>query len=499
MLKNLYKSFVIICTILILNACGGGGGSDGNLNSTNKYPTANLGVTFEAWNNQYSGINESSIKVIDATPFNQRTIISVRLTNALNYPVFDGRTYPLGGRGNWMYDYNYTTQVLPADVTPYTVNLVESRIGLINYFSVESTDVRFTKIVTSDWCGYYTKRNPLQPNNSCVSYISIDWAQNYDKAESINLPIGYSFTALNPAFPSAQDGVRYSSQYQTDALCKLNPNTCLPILYAPTKIGRWYVGEQGYDFAGNTTGVILANTETDGDYLYLNSGKKIKINYDVNGVAQLDFNTLTTCTGVDCYLYGGNISYGVATDGYNIKGLNTTNFYYRNDMPGGISYPSVKVNRFNYAPMPINEVISNISEVRAVQPDGTLIGANSSGIYGCFNNNGSNFRPFADQLHGWKVGHLSGTSWNVTYGQSNWIPVRSTNQQQFWKVVADNTGRCQLDTVNSFTFDEIMYSQEGFLGYNMTPPQVIQHGAFAQNIINGKRYLKFYKYPPAQN
>ena len=331
MLKNLYKSFVIICAALVLNACGGGGGSDGNLDPSNKYPTANLGVTFEAYNNQYSGINESSIKVIDATPFNQRTIISVRLTNALTYPVFDGRAYPLGGYPQWS-----NSEYLTKPVTVENPDIIGERIGRISYFYIESTDVRFSKIVTPDWCGYYTKQNPLKPNESCVSYISIDWAQNYDLTESINLPIGYSFYALNPDFPETFDyGIGYSSHYKTDALCKLNPNTCLPILNAPIKLGRWYINEQGYDFAGNITGVLLAQDETDGDYLYFHSGEKIKVNYDVNGVAQLDFNSLITCTGDDCYLYDGKISYEVATDGTNVRGLNTTNYYYQNDFPSG--------------------------------------------------------------------------------------------------------------------------------------------------------------------
>ena len=150
--------------------------------------------------------------------------------------------------------------------------------------------------------------------------------------------------------------------------------------------------------------------------------------------------------------------------------------------------------------MPINEVIPNVSEVRAIQPDGTLVGANSAGVYGCFNNDGSNFREFAEsQLHGWKVGHLSGTSWNITFDQNNWIPVRSTDQQQYWKVIADNTGKCELDVVNSFTDDAIRYSQEGYPGHYMTPPQITKNGAYAQYVSNGKQQLKFYKYPPSQN
>ena len=197
-------------------------------------------------------------------------------------------------------------------------------------------------------------------------------------------------------------------------------------------------------------------------------------------------------------MYGGNISYGVATDGYNIKGLDTTNYYYQNDMPQGIYFPAIKVSRLNYSPMPINEVIPNIGEIRAIQPEVNLIGANSAGIYGCFNNDGSNFRPF-EQLYGWQVGHINGSSWIFTYGQSNWLPVRSTDSQQYWKIIADKTGKCELDVVNSFTEDSIMYSQEGYPGSYMTPPQITKNGAYAQYVTNEKRYLKFYKYPPAQN
>ena len=490
MVYSLIKNTIGIYILLSLTACGGGGGADGTLNPSNKYPVVNLDVTFEAYNNQYSGINESGVKVIDATPFNQRTIISVKLTNNLTYPIFDGRAYPLGGYPVWS-----NNEYLTKPVTVSNPDIIGERIGRISYFYVESTDVRFTKIVTPDWCGYYTKQNPLQSNHSCVSYISIDWTQNYDTTESINLPIGYSFTALNPAFPIAQDGVRYSSQYQTDALCKLNPNTCLPILYAPTKIGRWYVGEQGYDFAGNNVnGGVIANTEPDGDYLYLNSNQKIKLIYDINNVAQLDFSlNFTNCPVPGCYISG--LFYDTVRNVSNIKGLDTLDYYYENYTPNGGFY-STKVYRYSY---PMEVLIPNISEIRAIQPDGTLIGKSSiNGQYGCFDNDGSNFRPF-EQLYGWQVGHLNGTSWNVTYDQSNWVPVRSTDQQQFWKVIADNTGKCQLDPVNSFIFDAIMYSQAGNIAYRMLTPQITKNGVFAENIINEKLYLKFYKYPSAQN
>ncbi len=502
MLRKLYINSTIIFMLLILNSCGGGGntGSNGNLTPSNKYPNAELNVAFEAYNNNYSGVNESGIKIIDATPFNQRTIIVVRITNTLNYPIFNVNAGPMGGRGIYMWDNDYTTRPLSGDETPYNINYAESHMGYIKYYGFANEDVRFTKIVTPDWCGYtitqtYVASKALQPGQSCVAYTSIDWAMNYDYTESIDLPIGYGFSSKNPDFPdTAQYGIKYNSNWDCEASM---PYKCLPIVYAPIKVGRWYVGESGYDFAGNVAGVVLANTETDGDYLFINSGKKIKVDYDANGVAKLDFNNLITCTGGNCYLYGGNISYGVATDGTNVRGLDTTNYYYQNNFPGGIYYPATKVSRLNYAPMPINEVIPNISEVRAIQPDGTLIGANSAGVYGCFNNDGTNFRPFADQLHGWKVGY--GYSWNVTYGETNWIPVQSTNQQQYWKVIADNTGKCQLDTVNSFTLDAIMYSQEGYPGHYMTTPQITGNGVYAQYVKNGKRYLKFYKYPPSQN
>lgn len=491
--------------LLILASCGGGGssGSNGNINPSTKYPDAKLDVTFEAYNNQYSGVNESGINVIDATPFNQRTIIVERITNTLNYPVFNVGAGPMGGRGNYMWDNDYTTRPLNGDETPYNIDFIESRMGYIKYYGIGSNDVRFTKLVTPDWCGYtvtqtYDATKSLQPGQSCVAYISMDWAMNYDSTESIDLPFGYGFSAENPSFPdTAEYGIKYNSNWDCGASLSYK---CLPIVYAPIKLGRWYINEQGYDFAGNITGVLLAQDETDGDYLYFHSGEKIKVNYDVNGVAQLDFNSLITCTGDDCYLYDGKISYEVATDGTNVRGLNTTNYYYQNDFPSGIYYPGVKVSRLNYAPMPINEVIPNVSEVRAIQPDGTLVGANSAGVYGCFNNDGSNFREFAEsQLHGWKVGHLSGTSWNITFDQNNWIPVRSTDQQQYWKVIADNTGKCELDVVNSFTDDAIRYSQEGYPGHYMTPPQITKNGAYAQYVSNGKQQLKFYKYPPSQN
>ena len=503
MRKQLCTCVIIISLSIILTACGGGVGSNENFNPTNKYPAAKLNVTFEAYNKQYSGINESGIKIINATPFNQRTIIVARITNTLNYPIFNVGAFPIGGRGNRNWDTDYTTRPLNGNETPYNINYAESGMGYIQYNSLADSDVRLQKIVGSDWCGYtftqkYIQESALQPGQSCVIYNSIDWAMNYDNTEYIDLPFGYGFSAKNPDFPAKSEyGVRYDSNWPDQYICPPTATQCLPILYAPIKIGRWYVGEQGYNFPNISVGLVASNTEIDGDYLYLNSAQKIKVNYDINGVAQLDFNNnLTNCIGSYCYLYGGNISYGIAVD--HTKGLNTSNYYYKNYWPSGISYPATQVYRFNYSPMPINELIPNISEVRAIQPDGTLIGANSAGIYGCFNNDGSNFRPFG-QLYGWKVGHLSGTSWNVTYDQSNWIPVRSTNEQQFWKVVADNTGKCQLDPVNSFTFDEIMYSQAGYLGLNMMQPQITKSGVFAQNVIGGKQYLKFYKYPPAQN
>ena len=248
---RLYIRLYLLSILLNLTACGGGGSSGGTAKSTS-IPAQPLSVTFEAYNNQYSGTNNAGAKIIDATPFNQRAIISVRLTNTLNYPIYGGNAYPLGGYPVWSNE-----EYLTKPVTVENPDIIGERIGRISYFSLGSKDVRFSKIVTSDWCGYYTRQNPLQPNQSCVSYISIDWAQNYDTTELIDLPIGYGFTALNPDFPTWQDGISYSSFYPTDMNCKSQVNRCLPILKAPTKIGRWYVGEQGYDFAGNTTGVIL--------------------------------------------------------------------------------------------------------------------------------------------------------------------------------------------------------------------------------------------------
>ena len=161
---------------------------------------------------------------------------------------------------------------------------------------------------------------------------------------------------------------------------------------------------------------------------------------------------------------------------------------------------------------PLHEQIPSIIQTYGIQTDGTIVGTKDyptgamTEIGGCFNNDGTNFRPFENQ-YGYRIGQMnSGFIFNVAYDKTNWIPVSDgqSNHYYYWKVIAANDGKgpngkgtCQLDPINSFYADATLNLQASW--GSITQPQITKNGVFALVEINGKRVLRFYKYPPAQN
>ena len=146
--------------------------------------------------------------------------------------------------------------------------------------------------------------------------------------------------------------------------------------------------------------------------------------------------------------------------------------------------------------------IPNVDYLYAVQKDGTIVGQNTNGEYGCFNNDGSGFRalPALPVGYSWWWSRTSPSNSSVydtfSYGDTNWITLTNSHrQQQLVKVIANNSGTCQFDFDNLIIEDVAVYA-----GIGTVVPQTAQitpNGVYAVH-LGGYPLLNFYKYPPRE-
>ena len=248
--------------------------------------------------------------------------------------------------------------------------------------------------------------------------------------------------------------------------------------------------------------------ESGNDYWYQTRGAestqigKIRLTFDESGVAQVNYNNIESCTLIGC------VNGIIPADGYNIYSPTTSEnttigigaydtFYYKN-------YALIALdNTFmaracdptdTYCPGNV------FSQVYAVQPDGTIVGYNKNGTYGCSNRDGSNFRTLTMPDNVIMAGGAYGNSVmnTITSAHSNWILgfIGKDGPEYFYKVIADTSGVCRLDG-NEPLFNSVTYAVTGGVPQQM---QITPNGvyAFVEAETEKVAGMYFYKYLPRE-
>jgi hypothetical protein len=240
---------------------------------------------------------------------------------------------------------------------------------------------------------------------------------------------------------------------------------------------------------------------------------KLKITFNNDGVPIIDYNNVEACTLDGC------VNGIIPTDGYNII-LPPVPYY----NPNGNYIGPRAYDQYRHINTALNTLDNTyidrdcfdavycpktvFSQVFAVQPDGTIVGKNRNGTFGCTNRDGSNFRtlnvPSNINIESY-YSSMSTSPDTITYGQTNWIfaqryyesGVRGTmsnGEQVYVKVNANTSGLCQLESQGAFLEATVIY------GFNFAAPvrnqlQITPNGIYGFGNSSG---LGFYKYLPRE-
>lgn len=481
--NKLAIKILICCGSLSLVACNGGGGGSNQQSDIQPKP---LAYTYTA---DYQVPNEyyNELPTVDIRPFASQATVTYTLTNTNSIPVW-----------------------FPQNIG-YSPELFSGRI-----ISGDVSKLNGYAITVGNWSGScydYTIKSPLQPNQSCTFTMHIIDQWNYSESELINIggKDRYSTAGIVFAYyyyPSDSSDSSYLG-YRFPA------NTYV-------RSGIWYQNQQGYNL-GLPSGDIMASMNVvnvggaaaNGGHDYIfpsytnNNSQPFAVSFDGNGVAQVNTQSPVACsiTGVLGCLNGTTILAGAenALIPYNVQSQRYLAAGYgdgSNSLVNGLNKQSYgRGGGYQGIPIP------NVKALYAVQKDGTIIGQNINGEYGCFNNDGSNFRAFPALPSGYS---LAGANTNVidtvSYGNTNWISVYFSGSSWIQvaythvKVVADNTGMCRLD------FNNILTDVTGVISISGAVPQTNQitpNGVYTYDVPtnddpNRGYHMLFLKYPPRQ-
>jgi hypothetical protein len=469
----------IITTLVagLLTACGSGGGASAPSPTSapnNKAQALGVHVT-----SSYSAGTSSIGDVVDARPFASTTKFTITFTNPYSYSITS--VIPSGG--------NSTSP-------DFSWKIGNGESGLMGYTIGAS--------YSSGSCSQVSESKPLLAGQSCNAVYYVGLSINFSNNESlvINLPYEYR----DPVHGRV---MAYGKGYT------------LPAIALPVVTGIIYTKGQGYDFNGNQVSALLMTTESGQDYMYLNSGQKLKLAYDSNGKATLDFtNNVVPCTNTGC-------SSGlVPAQLFTINPY--TNQIYSGSLANGFNGVIWGLNQGNYGKVggwdeQTGLQIPNISLIYAVQPDGTIFGRNSNAPYqwGCFNNDGSNFRvinidatyaaaesQLFDYPDGMSYGYYNRTNWVYTVAGPNAV----SPSEMFGKLKASTAGDCTLTQNGALDPSLVHWFQQnsgatGSMNYGryitQQPIQVTSHGVFGYYIYSEAApsnipHFMFYKYPPRE-
>lgn len=477
-MKMLKQSVLVTTITLLLAACGGGGGGSSSSTPTPANTVLPLNIHVSS---TYSAGSTTVGDIIDARPFATTTKFIVTFTNP--YSSVNITQINLGtGAGNISSDFSKTLGVGESGMKGYQISAY----------------------LSSNTCTSISASTPLTPGQSCTADYYTGDMFNFSNSESLSLKLGYEYTD--------------TTHGKVTKFGRLTGNEAL----LPIVTGIIYTNGQGYDFNNNQVSTLLMTTESGQDYMYLNSGQKLKMAYDSNGKVILDFaNNVVPCTNVGCSngvvpspLYSINPYTLQVHSGINANGVNGVIY------GGGGDYS--KIGGYS----PTGDKIPNVNYIYAVQPDGTIFGQNSNAPYqwGCFNNDGSNFRSVTVnagyQLSESQLFNYATTTLSYSYyGNTNWVMVNaainSSGGSFFGRLIASTTGDCTISQDGSLASTEINWFQQqssstGMANYGsyitQQPLQITSHGVFGYYIYqyenpypNNTPHFMFYKYPPRES
>lgn len=480
MKKNLLLA--VLCSGLM--ACNGGGGSSGDdsggggNNQTDCSLRSNVNVCYSELPYTYTanhttGETINGYPVGDMRPFGSSLKITYTVTNTNeSLPIYFNNRVWYGFYVNW-----------------------DIGNGLPDY---DDGWYKFYNGGTAGTCANYTSESPLQPKQSCTFILDLLGQNNFTESELFNFydtqdagqPFGFLYYFKNPA--NGEEWVRTQRM-----------NTYV-------RAGNWNKNQQGYDLGvpesysslpGSFNVLNIGGSTANGghDYIFptlvgMNS-QPFVAQFTESGLAYLDTSAPVACPIPGC-LNGTYITPMMYDILWTQSGPQLMTSIYTPSVNDGVN----GLNKLSYG-RNIDGAIPNVSKLYAVQKDGTIIGQNLNGEYGCFNNDGSGFRAFPALPDGYSW-LFAGRSVNtqatdtMSYGDTNWItlvhPYYGLSERKV-KVVADNSGICQFDFNNEIV--AVVAYEANSSGLVSQAPQITPNGVYAVNTYTD---MRFYKYPPRE-
>lgn len=406
---------------------------------------------------------------LESLPYTYTTNHSMGESGGL--PIIDLRPYASSATTTFTFTNPYKESSIWFESGAYNIYAVNEVKGARVYTGREE--------ISANSCVSYTRNNQLPPGQSCIFTQTITGVQNTSNSENLELNKFVGYAMDDASFIGYKNGNFLAKAYAT--------------------AGIWYHDLPNYNDYLMAFHVI---NESGNDYWYQTRGAestqigKIRLTFDESGVAQVNYNNIESCTLIGC------VNGIIPADGYNIYSPTTSEnttigigaydtFYYANYALKALdnTFMARECDSFStYCPY------NTFSQIYAVQPDGTIVGYNKNGTYGCSNRDGSNFRtitlPDGVVLNGGYAGNTSPNT--ITSAHSNWIRafVGKDGPQYFYKVIADTSGVCRLDG-NEPLFDYVTRGVGGGIPQQM---QITPNGVYA--FQGGRMY--FYKYLPRE-
>lgn len=471
----------VLCGGLV--ACNSGGGSSDNSggggnNQTDCSLRSNVNVCYSELPYTYTA-NHTTGETING------------------YPVGDMR--PFGSSLKITYTVTNTNESLPiyfnnGVLYGFYVDWIRNDIPLYNNGSYE-----FYNGGRSGTCANYTSESPLQPKQSCTFILDLLGQNNFTESELFNFydtqdagqPFGFVYYFKNPA--NGEEWVRGQRMNTYVRAGNINHNQQGYNLGVPESYNQGLGSFNVLNIGGSTA-------NGGHDYIFptlkgMNS-QPFVAQFTESGLAYLDTSAPVACPIPGC-LNGTYITPMMYDILWTQSGPQLMTSIYTPSVNDGVN----GLNKLSYG-RNIDGAIPNVSKLYAVQKDGTIIGQNLNGEYGCFNNDGSGFRAFPALPAGYSW-LFDGQAINtqaydtMSYGDTNWITLINPHGGDSFikiKVVADNSGICQFD------FDNVILNKVvRELNVTALVDQAIQitpngvYGAYG-----AVPEMRFYKYPPRE-
>lgn len=446
------RLITVVLASMTLVACNGGGGgsSSGGDAPTPTPPFVIKPLTVSVATNSPSGLYESGNPVVDASPFAYVPTVTITLTN----PYSD-----------------IEIQSVSANIADYSPS--QPNDDFITYIHGSST---------GGTCQQITASNPLKPGVSCNATFRIR-ATNATESDIIS--------------------TKTTTNYKIEGY--INPITWnYQNIYV--KKPQWVSNGQGYTniWASDSSAVKVMSVVHEGsdDYFYSSAGQKVKVTFDSNGIAQLNSNNVVYCSNTGCTggLVPTNFLGTIPYSPYNVSS---------GSIPSGKSNAVDGLNNQSYS-----RYHGTGNYIFAVQPDGTMFGKNN-GVVGCWSSSGSsdwysnwnptNFRALQNPTTDSFNYDSDSAQYTASYGSTNWV-YGGSGAKYYYKIVADSSGTCTLDTDNvldalevDFTTQNQTSSFSGSADNGVEEQaQITPNGVYNLKRMSQGSQLTFYKYPPRE-